>query len=82
MSIPSTANSLKTCLQIPQGYVFSDLLPTIAIALIALCPSETALKIAVLSAQFVAPNEAFSILQPVYTLFSSVKTAAPTLNLE
>ena len=41
--------------------------PTIAIAVKSFCPSEIALKKAVLSAQFVGVNAAFSILPVSYT---------------
>ena len=45
-------------------------------------PSLTALKNAVLSAQFVGVYAAFSILHPVYTLPFFANNAAPTLNPE
>lgn len=78
----SSANSTITCLHIPHGYVYEFKSPTKAIAFKTLAPSETPLNIAVLSAQFVAPNDAFSTLHPVYILPSSNKAAAPTLKFE
>ena len=56
--------------------------PTTATAFISLFPSCTPLKIAVLSAQLVAPKDAFSTLDPVYIFPSSNNIAAPTLKLE
>ena len=44
--------------------------------------SLTALNIAVLSAQLVAPKEEFSILQPINTCPSVLKSAAPTAKCE
>ena len=44
-------------------------------------PSLTALKIAVRSAQTVAPKEEFSILQPPKIFPVEESNAAPTLNL-
>jgi len=53
MSAPP--NSKRTCLHMPQGYMKSSKSLAIVIAIIFLSPSETALKTAVRSAQFVAP---------------------------
>ena len=50
----------------------------IAIASNCVSPSETALKTAVRSAQFVGEKAAFSILHPVYTFPLLVNNAAPT----
>ena len=57
----SSLNSLITCLHIPQGKT-SSWSATIAIAFIFFFPSDIALNIAVLSAQFVAPYDEFSLL--------------------
>ena len=59
-----------------------DLFPTIAIATNSLLPSDIALKIAVLSAQFVGVYAAFSILHPWYIVPSAARRAAPTLKFE
>ena len=45
-------------------------------------PSDTALKTAVRSAQTVGVKEAFSMLQPWYTVPSAQSSAAPTLKSE
>ena len=78
----SSQNSLITCRQAPQGQhgwlKLPSAPPTMAIALNFLQPSDTALNIAVLSAQIVSENELFSTLQPVNILPSSVRSAAPT----
>lgn len=58
-------NSAKTCLQAPHGGVNALLSATIQIFLRLISPSETALKIELLSAQLVKPYEAFSTLHPV-----------------
>ena len=80
-------NSLITCLHIPQGKALSyseplgstpTLPPHTAIATNFFSPSETALNIAVLSAQFPAGYDAFSILKPPYIFPVSDKIAAPT----
>ena len=82
----SDQNSLKTCKQAPHGIhgfvKSSSALPATAIMLKSWKPSETALKIAVRSAQLVRENEEFSILQPVKTLPSDVSRAAPTRKCE
>ena len=75
----ASQNSDITCRQTPHGARNSLLSPTIAIAANSLFPSETALKNAVRSAQFVGEYAAFSILHPVYILSSFVRTAAPTI---
>ena len=46
------------------------------------CPVLTALKMAVRSAQTLGPKAAFSMLQPEKTSPASVRSAAPTKNLE
>ena len=51
---------------------------TTAIFSNSLLPSETALKKAVLSAQFVGEKAEFSMLHPVYTFPEVVNNAAPT----
>src|SRR5262245_61001626 len=48
----------------------------------ARCPSESALNMATRSAQTVSPYVAFSTLQPVTIVPSSVSSAAPTLKCE
>lgn len=55
---------------------------TTASALKALTPSETALNMAVRSAQFVGLYAAFSMLHPKYTVPLADKRAAPTVKLE
>ena len=82
-------NSAITCLHTAQGAQKSpspcfkpSWFPTTAIALKSFWPSETALKKAVLSAQFVGVKAAFSILHPVYISPLEQSNAAPTLNLE
>ena len=89
LKVLGSQNSIITCLQTPQGAQYSPspaltscLFPTIAIAVNSFCPSETALKKAVLSAQFVGVNAAFSILHPWYILPLAPNKAAPTLNPE
>ena len=76
-----------TCLHMPQGKALSVSTPLgssplfppqIAIAVKFFSPSETALNIAVLSAQFQAPYEEFSILTPPYIFPEEDKSAAPT----
>jgi len=64
----SVPNSNITCLHIPHGYVgkfFSELSLAIAIFSISRSPSDIDLNTAVLSAQFVPPKDAHSILHPV-----------------
>src|SRR5690554_1249381 len=78
----SFANSYITCLQIPQGNVYPGFLLATTSILNSLSPSETALNIAVLSAQLVAPKDEFSILHPVNIFPFLVKSAAPTGNSE
>lgn len=61
----SGENSASTCLHMPQGNVRPPPEEVMAIAVNSRCPSETALKTAVRSAQLVAPYVEFSMLQPV-----------------
>src|SRR5699024_5345280 len=51
MSTPSLKNSDITCRQAPHGRIGSSLSPMMAILRNCLCPSDIALKIAILSAQ-------------------------------
>lgn len=78
----SSMNSDITCKQSPHGIVKFLLLETMVIFSKSLCPSDTALKIAVRSAHFVAPYELFSMLQLLKTSPLDVKSVAPTLNSE
>ena len=59
----SGANSARNCRHAPQGQGAASR-EAIAIAVNSRAPSLTALNIAVRSAQFVKPNDAFSMLQP------------------
>ncbi|NOW18556.1 hypothetical protein DFH90_002029 [Clostridium saccharobutylicum] len=61
--------------------MYSFKLPTMAIDLIVVSPSDIPLNIAVLSAQFVAPKDAFSTLHPPYIFPLSKSTAAPTFKI-
>ena len=86
-NVSGSQNSAITWRQTPQGaQKFSGSFPfgppTMAIARNSVFPSLTALKIAVRSAQFVAGYAAFSILQPVNTLSSTQRSAAPTAKPE
>jgi hypothetical protein len=73
-----------TCRQAPQGEQATPWSLVTATARISIRgPSRaTAEKIAVLSAQFVIPYEAFSTLHPEKISPSVVKIAAPTRNFE
>ena len=79
-------NSERTCRQIPHGeqksWTSPFLPPTMQIAENDFSPSLTALKIAVRSAQTVAPKEEFSILQPPKIFPVEESNAAPTLKFE
>lgn len=79
--ISGAQNSLMTCLHAPHGETGPSVSATTTNCLKSRFPSDTALKIAVRSAQFVKPNDAFSILQPSTTSSSFVTRAAPTGNL-
>ena len=86
ISKSSSQNSLKTCLQTPQGAkmpLITPLFPpTTAIFENSFSPSEMALKTATLSAQTVGPKAAFSIFVPVKTLPFLQRSAAPTFQSE
>ena len=73
-------NSAINCRQAPQG-VASGVAAT-AINVNSDSPSETALQIAVRSAQIASPYDAFSTLQPVLIFSDFVNTAAPTAKFE
>src|SRR5260370_40274074 len=80
--VASLQNSQIICRQVPHGGVSDSVSATIAMALNLRSPSDSAFQMATRSAQTVSPKLALSMLQPVYTLPSSVSTAAPTLNFE
>ena len=62
--ISGEQNSAMTCRQAPQGEIGSGVCPDTTKCVNDLSPSEIALKNAVRSAQFVKPNDAFSMLIP------------------
>ena len=78
----SGLNSAKTCLQAPHGNVGIFPEEESAIDTKSLCPSETALNSAFLSAHILRPYEEFSTLHPVKIFPFFVFMADPTLNLE
>ena len=82
MSISGPQSSAMTCRQAPHGEHGLSVSATTAMAVNSFTPSETALKMAVRSAQFVIGYAAFSILQPWKTRPSFERRAAPTANFE
>ena len=77
-------NSLITCRQAPQGEIGRSVLATTTIASISSrrYPFVKAVNKAERSAQFVKPNEAFSIFAPLIIFPSFNFNAAPTWNFE
>ncbi len=76
-------NSLKTCLQAPQGPTgAAESGVDIANAMNRRRPELTAASTALRSAQTVRPNERFSTFVPVKTEPSSQSSAAPTRKWE
>ena len=67
IGVSGRRSSLNTCLQAPHGMVSFSAWVVIAMALISSFryPLEYAAKIALRSAQFDRPYDAFSILEPV-----------------
>ena len=64
IGLPTRENSAMTWRHAPQGLQSFGADVDTATATISMCPAETALKIAIRSAQTVRPNDAFSMLQP------------------
>src|SRR4029077_4428999 len=82
MTGTSPQNSQMIWRQAPQGGVRVSVSATTAMASNPRSPSETALKMAVRSAQQVRPRVAFSTLQPVKTRPDLARRAAPTRKFE
>lgn len=63
--ISGPPNSYSICLQAPQGEQRVSSLTWMAVIIMSVCPSKTALEIAHFSAQKVREYDEFSILAPI-----------------
>jgi hypothetical protein len=82
ITVVSRPNSIITCRQMPHGWIGRTVSATRASEEIVFSPANTALAIAILSAQIVAEYDEFSTLQPTKTRPELDNAAAPTLNFE